>query len=322
MFIAYSLVYFVVPFLLIKGRYVSSAIAVILLFIATGILNAFLSPHVESIRNYILYPFFQTLPKRFIGPDFSYSLMAGLRGGITIAGLAAAIKLMKYWYIKEQSNLQLTKENAEAELQLLKAQVHPHFLFNTLNNIYSFTQTTSPAGAAMIANLSHMLRYILYEGNRPLVPLSKEVELLRTYIGLERVRYGSGLDVHLDTPIIVEDLHIAPLILLPLVENCFKHGVSNIVENPWINMNISIDGDWMTMKLINGKAPGYSTEKSATGIGLKNVQKRLTLLYPGKHFIKLTDEEDVFIVDLKMELQRVVVKNKIFPSTEPIIANA
>jgi LytS/YehU family sensor histidine kinase len=174
----------------------------------------------------------------------------------------------------------------------------------------------------MIANLSDMLRYILYEGNRSLVPLSKEVELLHTYIGLERVRYGSGLDVHLDTPMIAEDLHIAPLILLPLVENCFKHGVSNIVENPWINMNISIDGDWMTMKLINGKAPGYSTEKSATGIGLKNVEKRLTLLYPGKHFIRLTDEEDVFIVDLKMELQRVVVKNKIFPSPEPIIANA
>ena len=108
-------------------------------------------------------------------------MLAGLRGGITVGGIAAAIKLMKYWYVKEQRNLQLQKENAESQLQLLKAQVHPHFLFNTLNNIYSFTQNTSPVAAKMVTGLSDLLRFMLYECNQRLVPL------------VERIKNGTGL---------------------------------------------------------------------------------------------------------------------------------
>jgi hypothetical protein len=322
-FLTYSLVYFVVPHLLIKGRYLSSFTAVIALFIATGVLNAFVSPYVEGVRNFMLHPFFQqSLPKRFASKDFSYSLLAGLRGGITIGGLAAAIKLMKYWYVKEQSNLQLQKEKTEIQLQLLKAQVHPHFLFNTLNNIYSFTQTSSPVAAKMVAGLSDMLRYMLYEGDKLLVPLAKELNMLRDYIMLEQVRYGNRLDVHIDIPNSTEDLHITPLILLPLVENCFKHGASNMIEQSWINMSISIEDKEMDMKLINGKAKDYRARKAADGIGLQNVQKRLELIYPQQHFIKITEEEEIFIVDLKMELQRIRVNKQILTPVELIPANA
>jgi hypothetical protein len=323
MFLTYNLVYFVVPHLLIKGRYLSSFVAVIALFIATGVLNAFVSPYVEGVRNFILHPFFQqSLPKRFASRDFSYSLLAGLRGGITIGGLAAAIKLMKYWYVKEQSNLQLQKEKAQIQLQLLKAQVHPHFLFNTLNNIYSFTQTSSPVAAKMVAGLSDMLRYMLYEGDKPLVPLAKELNMLRDYIMLEQVRYGARLDVHMDIPNNTDDLYITPLILLPLVENCFKHGASNMVEQSWINMTISIEDDWMNMKLVNGKARDYNIRKVGTGIGLQNVQKRLELIYPQQHFIKVTDEDDVFIVDLKIGLQRITANRQIIMPVELMPANA
>ena len=322
MFLTYNLVYFVVPHLLIKGRYLSSFVAVILLFIATGVLNAFVSPYVEGVRNFILHPFFQSLPKRFASRDFSYSLLAGLRGGITIGGLAAAIKLMKYWYVKEQSNLQLQKEKAQIQLQLLKAQVHPHFLFNTLNNIYSFTQTSSPVAAKMVAGLSDMLRYMLYEGDKPLVPLAKELNMLRDYIMLEQVRYGARLDVHIDIPDNTEDLYITSLILLPLVENCFKHGASNMVEQSWINMIISIEGDCMTMKLVNGKPRDYNSGKTGAGIGLQNVQKRLELIYPQQHVIKITEAEDVFIVDLKIELQRIAANKQIVMPVKLMPANA
>ena len=323
MFIAYSMVYFLVPYLLIKGHYVYSIIAVAILFLITGVLNAFLSPHVGQLRNFMLDPIFQSpLPKRFAPKSFHYSIMAGLRGGVTVAGLAAAIKLMKHWYVKEQRNLQLQKENTEAQLQLLKAQVHPHFLFNTMNNIYSYTQNTSPVAAKLVMGLSDLLRYILYAGNQTLVPLNKELKMLEDYITLEQVRYDERLDVQLKFSKNSEGLFIAPLLLLPLVENCFKHGLSNMVEQPWISLNISIESNCMIMKLVNGKARGYKTSGTTSGIGLKNVQKRLELLYPQKHFFKITDDEDVFIVDLKVELEKRSMPKEIISSQQPMPLNA
>ncbi|TXJ27342.1 MAG: two-component system sensor protein [Chitinophagaceae bacterium] len=231
--------------------------------------------------------------------------MAGLRGGITIGGLAAAIKLIKSLYLKEQRNLQLKKENAESQLQLLKAQVHPHFLFNTLNNIYSFTQNTSPQASKLVTGLSDLLRFILYECNQPLIPLSKELKMIGDYIELEKVRYGNELELHLDLPTETDDLYIAPLLLLPLIENCFKHGTSQILEQPWVSLHIDLKGRQMQMKLLNGKSVKSTTSKSGSGIGIYNVKKRLELLYPGKHELTITDEEDVFIVNLKIELEQV-----------------
>jgi LytS/YehU family sensor histidine kinase len=228
--------------------------------------------------------------------------MAGLRGAITIGGIAASIKLMKHWYVKEQRNLQLQKENAEAQLQLLKAQVHPHFLFNTLNNIYSHTQNTAPVASQLVMGLSDMLRFILYEGNQPLVPLSKELKMIQDYISLEQIRYDDRLDVHIDLPTDTAGLGIAPLLLLPLVENCFKHGTSNMIDQPWLSLQVTLEQNSMHIKLMNGK----TNRKSKTihnGIGILNVRKRLALLYPGKHELIITDEEDVFIVNLSLQLE-------------------
>lgn len=224
-----------------------------------------------------------------------------MRGAITVGGIAAAIKLMKYWYVKEQHNLQLQKENAEAGLQLLKAQVHPHFLFNTLNNIYANTQNVSPVASKMITGLSDILRYTLQEGAKPLVPLEQELQMIQDYISLEEIRYGNRLELHIQLPENTNGLYIAPLLLLPLVENCFKHGTSHVLDQPWIHLQISITDDQMQIKLLNGK-PIQVQEQRSTGIGLKNVQKRLALLYPGKHELTITNEEEIFIVNLKLKL--------------------
>src|SRR6185503_5878259 len=148
------------------------------------------------------------------------ALLAGLRGAITIGGIAASFKLMKHWYVKEQRNLQLQKENTESQLQLLKAQVHPHFLFNTLNNIYANTQGIAPVASKLVMGLSDMLRYMLYECKEPFVPLAKELQLISDYVSLEKIRYGNRLEVHIDIPNDTDDLEIAPLLLLPFVENC------------------------------------------------------------------------------------------------------
>jgi LytS/YehU family sensor histidine kinase len=197
--------------------------------------------------------------------------------------------------------MQLQKENAEAGLQILKAQVHPHFLFNTLNNIYAYTQNVSPVASKMITRLSDILRYTLQEGTKPLVPLRQELQMIQDYISLEEIRYGNRLELHIQLPENTNGLYIAPLLLLPLVENCFKHGTSHVLDQPWIHLQISIAENQMQMKLLNGKALKIQEQRS-TGIGLKNVQKRLALLYPGKHELSITNEAEVFIVNLKLEL--------------------
>jgi sensor histidine kinase YesM len=302
-FLAYSLMYFVIPGYLLKQRYLLTASWTLILFLITASISAFvgivvLPPLRESLFGEYLFL------QRSTPGNFFLALLAGLRGGITIGGLAAAIKLMKYWYVKEQRNLQLQKENVESQLQLLKAQVHPHFLFNTLNNIYSHTQNTSPVASKLVSGLSDMLRFMLYECNQPLVPLSKELKLIQDYINLEQIRYGNKLELHLDIPDKTNDLQIAPLLMLPLVENCFKHGTSNMLEQPWINLQIDLDGKQMHMKLLNGKAGDPSSSSMQRGIGIQNVRKRLELLYPGKHELNITDEADVFIVNLKIELEQ------------------
>ena len=202
------------------------------------------------------------------------------------------------------------KVNTEAQLQLLTAQVHPHFLFNTLNNIFSQTQTESPKGSKMIMGLSDMLRYILYEGQKPLVPLNQELTMTIEYINLEKIRYGNKLDVHVLTPDKMDDIYIAPLILLPFVENCFKHGASNMLQNPWINLTVELKDTTLVMKLMNGKTSANGSEQKKHGIGINNVRQRLELLYRDKHELQIREDEEVSVVDLKLELKRIESKKE------------
>jgi LytS/YehU family sensor histidine kinase len=249
----------------------------------------------------------QYLPKapRSEGVSFFMAVIATNKGAFTIAASALMLKFGKHWYHKEHRNLQLQKENTESQLRLLTAQVHPHFLFNTLNNIYSQTQLESPKGSKMIMGLSDILRHVLYEGQKSLVPLKQELQLVNEYISLERIRYGNKLDVHVLMPENTEDIHITPLLLLPFVENCFKHGTSNILENPWINLTIELKDTSLLMKLMNGKAPLNKNDFKQSGIGINNVKQRLDLLYKYNYELQIRDEIDVFVVDLRVNLIRI-----------------
>jgi sensor histidine kinase YesM len=301
MFVSYMLMYFVIPRYVVKGKYVQTALLMIVLFLGAAVISAFESIYIiDRVRTWIagdkwLFSHYPTSP-------FAMSLMAGLRGGLTVAGLAAAIKLMKYYYVKHARNLELQKENIASQLQLLKAQVHPHFLFNTLNNVYAHAQVGSSTAAVLIAGLSDLLRYMLYECEGPLVPLEKELKMVQDYVLLERVRYGNKLDVNIQVAGDTKDAYIVPLLLLPFIENCFKHGTSQVLEQPWVTLQVVIEDDWMRMKLLNGKAPGIST--ATGGIGIANAVKRLEYMYPGKHQLVINNEEDVFIVNLRVQLER------------------
>ena len=209
MFLAYSLMYIVIPRFLLQQRYWLTIIITALLFVATAGISVSLSIYIlDPIRLTIFNGIFANT-FRNSSVNIFLSLMAGLRGAITIGGIAAAIKLMKYWYLKEQRNMQLQKENMTSQLQLLKAQVHPHFLFNTLNNIYSYTQSNSAKAAQMVSGLSDLLRYMLYECNQPLAPLSKELQMVKDYISLEQICYGNILELHLEILRIVSNMALA-----------------------------------------------------------------------------------------------------------------
>lgn len=311
MFLSYMLIYFVIPRYLLKQKYLLTSIWVIILFVAAAFLSTILSiTIIESIRRYFLGAEYLAFARRNgIGLSIFLGLMAGLRGGITIGGISAAIKLMKHWYVKEQRNLILQKENMEAQLKVLKAQIHPHFLFNTLNNIYSYTRNVSPTASKMLMELSDMLRYILYEGDQKQVPLSKELKLLRDYIELEQLRYGNKLEVTVNYPSNADQYSIAPLLLLPFVENCFKHGASHMLEHPWVSLQLHITDDVLYMKLLNGKTEEPATHKP--GIGLQNVKERLQLLYPDQYELQIMNEPDVYIVNLKLTLQQLPAVNKV-----------
>jgi LytS/YehU family sensor histidine kinase len=150
----------------------------------------------------------------------------------------------------------------------------------------------------------------LYECNQPLVPLSKELKMLEDYITLEKIRYDETLDVHVDLPEDTRHLGIAPLLLLPFVENCFKHGTSHMIDQPWLNMQVQITAtNRMYLKLMNGKS-AIKQNNSGTGIGIVNVRKRLELLYPGNYELIITDEADVFIVNLWVQLEKMPATQK------------
>jgi uncharacterized membrane-anchored protein YhcB (DUF1043 family) len=323
MFMAYALMYFVIPKFIVKGKYVTSALVVAGICIVAAFLSAAINNYLLIyIRRAVLIDNGQMARLYTNETSIWLSLLAGLRGGITIGGFAAAIKLMKYWYIKEQRNLQLQKENTESQLQLLKAQVHPHFLFNTLNNIYSHTQATAPVASQLVMGLSDMLRYMLYECRQDKVPLDKELKMLQDYTTLEKIRYGNQLELNVDIPDHTENLTIAPLLLLPFVENAFKHGSSHIIDQPWISLSVTIDEKIMRLKVVNGKASTHARPVPGHGgIGISNVRKRLDLIYPNRHVLDITDEEDVFIVNLKIELDKaVLIKDKLILQSRSVYA--
>ena len=303
-FLAYSLMYWLVPRFLLKGRYTMTVIAVSFLFLATAFISAIIGVYLLHFVRLLVIGKMYIPPPHLHDASIFPALLAGLRGAITIGGIAAAIKIMKYWYTKEQRNLQLQKENVAAQMQILKAQIHPHFLFNTLNSIYAYTQNTSPVASKLLMGLSDMLRYMLYECNQPLVPLEKELKMLKDYISLEQVRYNDELDINVTLPSNASDLSIAPLLLIPFIENSFKHGTSQALEHPWVSLDISIHDTRFKMKLVNGKSSGY-TSKNNAGIGISNARKRLELLYPDKHSLRISDNDDVFVVNLTLELERV-----------------
>jgi len=287
--LSYPVSYIAVPKLLLKGKYLAF-LGSIILWIAVG---WFVSVY---YLKYISAPVLDQMNMPH-GDDYAWQCFLCV---MTTAACFSSLSLGKQWLLKQRDYLQAQQEKITAELQLLKAQVHPHFLFNTLNNIYSFSLDRSPKTPELILKLSSLLSYMLYDCKAEEVRLEKEVETMKNYIDLEKERYGDTIEISWTVEGGISDYFISPLLMLPFLENAFKHGASEQIERPWMGIDISVANNTLKFKITNSKNEYISPGNN--GIGINNVKKRLEFLYPGKHELKINDEGDFFAVSMMVKL--------------------
>ena len=223
---------------------------------------------------------------------------------VLVAGASVALRMTGRWYKAEAERKDLEHRRSEAELQNLRQQLNPHFLFNTLNNIYSLIQIDPPRAQSAVHDLSHLLRYVLYGGSREEVPLQDEVDFIREYIALMRIRLPRHVEVSVELPDSVPGLRIAPLLFIPLVENAFKHGVCN--DRPsFVRIKITEEKGKVECWTVNSSFPkSQDSDRSGSGIGLANLGRRLELLYPGKYELRSGQEGDEYRAVLSIDLRK------------------
>jgi hypothetical protein len=305
MLFCYPFIYFLIPRFFQKKRYAAFSIWLFVLLAAMYSLTYYDYLYMWSDRS---SPIFFDIPgirplTPFQCKYFAVYSNIHCTGTFVATSIILAVKYYKYWFNKQRENESLIYQNANAELQLLKAQVHPHFLFNTLNNIYALMLDDSPKAITVLNELSGMVLYMTNEGTGSLVPLSKEIKMLLDYIGLEKIRYGERLEMITDIRLNEnEDLLIAPLLMIPFVENSFKHGASNAMDYARIHLQISTEYDQLTFIIRNDINPITEKAEERIKIGLKNVKKRLQILYPEKHSLQFQELNRMYSVTMNITL--------------------
>lgn len=289
----YYTLYFLLPKFLLPGEYLKFSIWFLLSSFIAGIAQRYIAFNFD-------YPIYY--PEALKDPFLYLPKIAKTFVGIYPVTLTAvAIKLLKYWYTNQKAQQILTEEKLQAELKFLKTQIHPHFLFNTLNNLYALTLKKSDKAPETVLKLSELINYMLYECRSDEVSLAKEIKFIRNYVDIEKMRYGDKLDVDIRVSGDVGDRKIAPLILLPFVENCFKHGASEDLLQSWVKVTIDSHADHIVVKVENSKSENGNGVFREEGIGIQNVKRRLDLLYPERHELKIINGGETFLVILSIQ---------------------
>lgn len=288
--LAYVIMYACIP-LYFQRRYIETAV----LFCVTFFLASF-SCHVLIFYYGDYYTGEVAL--------FSFSKLL-LRGFYLFANAAifVILKASTMWYKNEMRVRELQGVRVESELKMLKDQVNPHFMFNTLNNLYGLIERNPKHAQEMVLGLSRILHYMLHESNHPFVSLRKEMNCIRDYIELEKIRYPGNLSVSLNQEQSTDCLGIVPLVIFPFVENSFKHGASETIDTAWINIDCSIYKEEFLFKIENTKNM-VDHDPTTGGLGLNNVRRRLELIYGDDHSLQIFDGHDTYLVVLKIKLAR------------------
>lgn len=289
----YFIIYFLVPRYLKKEKYLY-----LLLFTLLGLVVVLLWRRIHDV--YFLFPL---LPNQESLPTIEFWDLraAGYRliYILPTAGMGVAIYFIHDWFVNIRRTEKLEREKLATELEILKGQIHPHFLFNTLNNLYTLVLKQHEHAPDVVLKLSALLSYMLYEANEKTVLLSKEIMQINNLIGLEKLRYGERLEYSFTVSGDYSSIRIAPLLLLPIIENAFKHGVSLSTGKVWVRIALHVEDGVLLLQVENSVSPVRMNETIHKGIGLKNLQRRLELLYFDKHELRIYSE-DTFLVWLKI----------------------
>jgi two-component system LytT family sensor kinase len=241
--------------------------------------------------------------------NFDYYLHVFMSSVLPTLFLFSMGRLTQYFFTERKKSASLEKRQLESELLLLKSQVNPHFLFNVLNGIYSLSLKNSGKAPEMILKLSHLLRYMLYESRQDYVPLAKELEMLAAYIDIEQIRLKNKEAIHLTLPPAPVEGYVAPALLIFFIENAIKHGIESMTDHAYVKVTVSLSTDrsmlhfHCTNNYDSSIGPSHRKEHSG-GIGLPNVVKRLELIYPGRHDLRISDHNQTFEVILNLKLNK------------------
>ncbi|WP_317168138.1 sensor histidine kinase [Leptobacterium flavescens] len=292
--IVYINIYYLVPKFIIRRKY-KTYIFFLLLSLAVHYL-------IRSGLNYWLvtediWPEAEGLHEAF---GFNHIIAVTL-GELYVVGLVSAIKFTIDFVIERNKNNQLLKLQYETELKYLKAQIQPHFFFNTLNNLYALTMQRSEKAPEVVLKLSEIMQYVIYDVNKKKISLLKEINYIHNYIELEKLRRGNMVESDMNIAGDIDDVKVPPLLFLPFIENCFKHGLKN-GEKIFVKINFKKHGDQLDFKLKNNFNPDY-TAKTKNGIGIINTKRRLELLYDNRFELETYPVEDQYRVILKIPVK-------------------
>lgn len=299
--VAYFINYYILPNFILKKRRWTGFLFIFFCFVFLWIAHTATGYYINTKR-------YKLNPEQRMKPNFVENLYSPgvprmiLLAGPIIIGFFVALKTGKRIWLKQKETEQIAKEKTRAELSLLKSQIHPHFLFNTLNNIYYFTLSASEQAPTMIRKLSGMLRYIINDCSQSYVPLTGEIKMIEDYIALENIRYGEQIKMNIKIEGSPENKQIAPLLMIPLVENSFKHGASKMIDQQWVSLEIKISDDELYFLMKNNKPAQPENGLTNGHVGLKNVKKRLELIYPEKHELNIVSDKETFSVSMKVKL--------------------
>jgi len=263
-----------------------------------GILTVIAMPFIpQGYRDNIKGAHSEDFTKGYFNTDIGYTCL------ILLA--ASSLYIVKLLFKNQHNLYTLETEKLKLELNHLKSQVQPHFFFNTLNNMYSLSVQGSPKTPQMINDLSSIMRYVLYDTRNERVPLKQEIDFIKSYISLENLRHQETNIIDFSIQGNISSIEIEPLLLLPLIENTFKHSLHKDILNKWVKLVLTVDKDELIFQTSNPKtSPNETYDKLRSGIGLINVKKRIELLYPNKHELVIHHDDDNFTVTLILQLPK------------------
>lgn len=287
----YTFNYHLIPKLLLKYKkrqFVALAFVTIIMFFYIQLILTLFLVIKQLADGYQLFPEMLDIVMLFFNLFF-------------VVFVAIAIKFYKRWNEKDFQEQKVQKEKVEAELQMLKTQINPHFLFNTLNSIYVLAMKQSEHTAVTVMKLSDILDYILYRINTPKIAISSEISIIKNYIDLESIRFSERVDINFTNNLISKNIQIPPMLIIPFIENAFKHGVAKSMGKSWINISITENSGTLHIHVANSKTSNNVNGKYG-GIGLVNVKQRLNLLYGEKYQLEISEKQMQYLISLSIPI--------------------